>query len=89
MWFDVNHASQVTNNNLIEFPKRFQDDYHRTLRRTIMRYINLSHVLVFRLVSSKVRDRFPTYRSLVDAGLMLPDEEGRLQAIDNRLVVKR
>ena len=53
-------------------------------RRTVMRYINLSHVLVFRLVSAKVRDRFPTYRSLVEAGLMLPGEDLRLEAIDMR-----
>ena len=61
-----------------------QDDYNRMLRRTVMRYINLSHVLVFRLVSSKVRTRFPTYKSLVQAGLMLPGEDARLEAIDER-----
>ena len=43
-----------------------------------MRYVNLSIVLVFRLVSTRVKDRFPTYQSLVDAKLMLPHEQQRL-----------
>ena len=43
-----------------------------------MRYVNLSIVLVFRLVSTKVEERFPTYQSLVDAKLMLPHEVQRL-----------
>ena len=51
----------------------FQDEYSRTLRRTLTRYCNLSILLVYRLVSNKVEERFPTYDSLVDAGLMLPD----------------
>lgn len=49
----------------------FQDTFRRNLRRTIMRYINLSFVLVFRLVSRKVHDRFPSYQSLLDAKLIL------------------
>lgn len=44
-----------------------------------MRYINLSIVLVFRLVSSKVKARFPDYESLVDAKLILPSEVQRMQ----------
>ena len=43
-----------------------------------MRYVNLSIVLVFRLVSTKVHQRFPTFQSLVDAKLMLPHEVQRL-----------
>ena len=39
-----------------------------------MRYVNLSMVLVYRLVSTKVHARFPTYESLVQAKLMLPHE---------------
>ena len=44
-----------------------------------MRYINLSMVLVFRLVSTKVRARFPDYNSLVHAKLMLPVELKRMK----------
>ena len=61
-----------------------QSVYHRTLRRTVMRYVNLSTVLVFRLVSVKVHARFPTYKSMIDANLMLPDEAARLRAIDRK-----
>ena len=43
-----------------------------------MRYANLAIVLVFRLVSSKVKARFPDYDSLVDAKLLLPAEAQRM-----------
>ena len=43
-----------------------------------MRYVNLSIVLVFRLVSTKVHSRFPDYESLVAARLLLPHEAERL-----------
>jgi hypothetical protein len=35
-------------------------------------------------VSTKVRERFPSYRSLVDAGLLLPGEDAKLTAVDSR-----
>ena len=44
--------------------------------------MNLSTVLVFRTVSLKVRERFPTYKALVEAGLLLPGEDKRLSAVD-------
>ena len=49
-----------------------------------MRYVNLSIVLVFRLVSTKVHQRFPTYQSLVEARLILPHEVQRLIHADIR-----
>ena len=61
-----------------------QDDFNKNLRRTIMRYVNLSTVLVYRLVSQKVMDRFPDYESLVYAKLMLPQEVKRLEKIDRK-----
>ena len=48
----------------------------------MMRYLNLSTVLVFRTVSPKVLARFPTYESLVEAGLMLPGEDQKLANVD-------
>ena len=56
-----------------------QDEFSRNLRRTVMRYVNLSMVLVFRLVSTKVHARFPNYESLVEAKLLLPHEVRRFQ----------
>ena len=47
-----------------------------------MRYVNLSTILVYRLVSLKAKSRFPNYQSLVDAKLMLPIEVERLQRVD-------
>ena len=47
-----------------------------------MRYVNLSTILVYRLVSPVVMQRFPDYDSLVDAKLMLPHEVERLIKTD-------
>ena len=49
-----------------------------------MRYVNLSSVLVYRLVSKKVEVRFPDHQSLVDAKLMLPHEAERLEIEDKK-----
>ena len=48
--------------------------FQKHLRRTIMRYVNLSSILALRLIAVKVHERFPTYESLVEAKLLLPAE---------------
>ena len=69
---------------LLDFFVSFQDNFNKNLRRTVMRYVNLSTILVYRLVSQKVMDRFPDYNSLVQARLMLPVEVKRLENVDKR-----
>ena len=54
------------------------------MRRTIIRYVNLSAILVLRLVASRIHDRFPTYESLVKANLLLPHEKERMETIEER-----
>ena len=49
-----------------------------------MRYVNLSNVLVYRLVSRKVEERFPDHQSLVDTKLMLPHEVERLNSEESK-----
>ena len=39
-----------------------------------MRYVNLSSVLALRLISVSVKKRFPDYKSLIDAKLLLECE---------------
>ncbi|KAM4641551.1 bestrophin-4 [Discoglossus pictus] len=50
------------------------DERGRMLRRTLMRYANLSSVLILRSVSTRVLKRFPTMEHIVDAGFMTREE---------------
>ncbi|XP_059968864.1 bestrophin-3 isoform X2 [Mesoplodon densirostris] len=43
------------------------DEYGRLLRRTLMRYVNLTSLLIFRSVSTAVYKRFPTMDHVVEA----------------------
>ncbi|XP_013372985.1 PREDICTED: bestrophin-3 isoform X2 [Chinchilla lanigera] len=51
-----------------------RDQHGRLLRRTLMRYVNLTSLLIFRSVSTAVYKRFPTMDHVVEAGFMTADE---------------
>uniref|UniRef100_A0A8C4HJV2 Bestrophin homolog n=1 Tax=Dicentrarchus labrax TaxID=13489 RepID=A0A8C4HJV2_DICLA len=51
-----------------------KDEYGRLLRRTLIRYVNLTSLLIFRSVSTAVCKRFPTMDHVVEAGFMTPEE---------------
>uniref|UniRef100_A0A3B5M189 Bestrophin homolog n=1 Tax=Xiphophorus couchianus TaxID=32473 RepID=A0A3B5M189_9TELE len=54
---------------LISSCVRGKDEYGRLLRRTLVRYINLTSLLIFRSVSTAVCKRFPTIDHVVEAGV--------------------
>uniref|UniRef100_A0A0N5AEW2 Bestrophin homolog n=1 Tax=Syphacia muris TaxID=451379 RepID=A0A0N5AEW2_9BILA len=56
------------------------DEETRKLRRTIIRYLCLTQVLVFRDICENVRKRFPNYDSVVKAGFLLPEEKDKLMS---------
>ena len=45
------------------------DEETKVTRRNIVRYLCLTQVMVLRDISIKVRKRFPTMNSIVDAGI--------------------
>ena len=57
------------------------DARSRLMRRTIMRYVNLSYVMTMRSISPPVKKRFPTLDHLTWAGLMLPKEQKIMEGI--------
>uniref|UniRef100_A0A8C5QU03 Bestrophin homolog n=1 Tax=Leptobrachium leishanense TaxID=445787 RepID=A0A8C5QU03_9ANUR len=50
------------------------DEKGRLLRRTLIRFANLSSVLILRSVSTRVLKRFPTMEHIVEAGFMTHEE---------------
>ncbi|KAK5619502.1 hypothetical protein CRENBAI_013887 [Crenichthys baileyi] len=60
---------------------RGTDEAARLTRRTLMRYVNLSGVLIYRSVSTAVYKRFPTTDHLVQAGLMTSEELRYLEGL--------
>ncbi|KAM6437896.1 bestrophin-3 isoform 1-T2 [Liasis olivaceus] len=59
---------------LISSTVQGRDEYGRLLRRTLMRYVNLTSLLIFRSVSTAVYKRFPTIEHVVEGGFMTAEE---------------
>ncbi|KAK6628956.1 hypothetical protein RUM43_002773 [Polyplax serrata] len=61
-----------------------QDERGRIMRRTIMRYVNLSLLLTLRMISPRVKKRFPTLDHVVEAGWMLPGEKKIFEDLEHK-----
>uniref|UniRef100_A0A1A8CAK2 Bestrophin homolog n=3 Tax=Nothobranchius TaxID=28779 RepID=A0A1A8CAK2_NOTKA len=57
------------------------DERGRLLRRTLMRYANLSSVLILRSISTRVLKRFPTLEHIVEAGFMTTQELKKFESL--------
>lgn len=51
------------------------DDRGRLMRRTIVRYLCLSHAMCFMHTSTRVKKRFPNLSFMVEAGILLENEK--------------
>ncbi|XP_063236462.1 uncharacterized protein LOC134538846 isoform X2 [Bacillus rossius redtenbacheri] len=61
-----------------------QDERGRLMRRTILRYVNLCFVLTLRMMSPRVKKRFPTMEHLVEAGFLQPSEKRIFEDLDRK-----
>ncbi|XP_068098175.1 bestrophin-4 [Hyperolius riggenbachi] len=59
------------------------DERGRLLRRTLIRYANLSSVLILRSVSIRVLKRFPTMEHIVEAGFMTREELKKYESLSS------
>ncbi|XP_034044058.1 bestrophin-2 [Thalassophryne amazonica] len=57
------------------------DERGRLLRRSMMRYISLSSLLILRSVSTAVFKRFPTIDHVVEAGFMTREERKKFEGL--------
>ncbi|PIC37257.1 hypothetical protein B9Z55_015944 [Caenorhabditis nigoni] len=46
----------------------------KLINQTVARYLTVFYILLFRDVSSDVRDMFPTFDDMADSGILTPDE---------------
>uniref|UniRef100_A0A8R1XRX2 Bestrophin homolog n=1 Tax=Onchocerca volvulus TaxID=6282 RepID=A0A8R1XRX2_ONCVO len=60
---------------------RGESENAKQLRRTMVRYLCLTQVFVFRDISVQVQKRFPTADSMIDAGILLREEKEKLDSI--------
>ncbi|KAH8351702.1 hypothetical protein KR059_012928, partial [Drosophila kikkawai] len=58
------------------------DDRARAMRRTILRYVCLCQVIVFTMISPRVKRRFPTYDQIIEAGFLLENEKSIIDNLD-------
>jgi len=59
------------------------DEETKIIRRNIIRYLCLTQVLVLRDISIKVRKRFPTMNSIINAGFLMEHEYALMEKYDN------
>ncbi|XP_053498390.1 bestrophin-1 [Ictalurus furcatus] len=60
---------------------RGADEGARLIRRSLVRYANLSGILIYRSISTAVYKRFPTMQHLVQGGLMTVEELRHLEEL--------
>lgn len=60
------------------------DEVGKAMRRTIVRYACLSMTMVFRVLSPRVKQRFPRMDDLIKAGLINEDELRVLKELDDK-----
>lgn len=58
------------------------DEMGRAMRRTIVRYLCLSCTMVLRVLSPRVKKRFPKLSDLIDAGLLNENEYKVIEALE-------
>ncbi|XP_059471068.1 bestrophin-4 [Neocloeon triangulifer] len=66
-----------------------QEERGRLMRRNIVRYSMLSYVITLQHVSLRVKQRFPTWQHMVDAGLMMESEKKIFDLMDEKTTMAK
>ena len=65
------------------------DERGRMIRRSLVRYVNLSYCIAMRTVSFRLKKRFPTLEHLVHSGLMERGELAMFRDLDHKVVANK
>ncbi|XP_018014164.1 bestrophin-3 [Hyalella azteca] len=60
------------------------DERSRVMRRTIMRYVNLTLVITLSMISPRVKKRFPTLDHVMEAGFLTSQEKKIFEAMNRK-----
>ena len=82
-WEQIKYNDRIAHNILTTVIQKSKDDQDieqtKLIRRTLMRYIHLGNILVYRLISSVISDRYPSYEHIISEGILTQKEKTILQ----------
>uniref|UniRef100_A0AC35GQ22 Bestrophin homolog n=1 Tax=Panagrolaimus sp. PS1159 TaxID=55785 RepID=A0AC35GQ22_9BILA len=85
-WLAVLNGIGWIDNSAMVFSVFIDENSEKTrlLRRTLVRHMVLTQILVLRDISLQVRKRFPTMETVIEAGFLTKNEQESIEAVDDQ-----